>query len=114
RYVMGPSAALDAAASPEEIDAMSRVTREAADAGAFGFTTSRTLGHKSLDGTPVPGTYATLDELAGIAAAVAEGHGRVLEFAAAGLARSDAPAATAEEFDWVGRLAGDTGLRTTF
>jgi N-acyl-D-aspartate/D-glutamate deacylase len=90
------------------------MVREAIEAGAFGFTTSRTLGHKALDGTPVPGTFATLDELTTIATNVAAGGGRVMEFAAAGLARSDAPTAVAEEFEWVGRLAGDTGVNTTF
>jgi N-acyl-D-amino-acid deacylase len=114
RYAMGPAASTDAAASPDEIGAMGRMVREAIDAGAFGFTTSRTLGHKALDGTPVPGTFATLDELTAIAGNVAAGGGRVMEFAAAGLARSDAPAAVADEFEWVGRLAGDTGVNTTF
>ncbi len=114
RYVMGPTAADDATASTDEIQAMGRLVRQAVEAGAFGFTTSRTLGHKSLDGTPVPGTYATLGELTTIAANVAVAKGRVLEFAAAGLARSDNPTAIATEFEWLGRLAGDTGVNTTF
>jgi N-acyl-D-amino-acid deacylase len=114
RYAMGPAASTQAVASPDEITAMARMVREAIDAGAFGFTTSRTLGHKALDGTPVPGTFATLEELTAIADGVAASGGRVMEFAAAGLARSDAPAAVADEFEWVGRLAGDTGVNTTF
>jgi N-acyl-D-aspartate/D-glutamate deacylase len=114
RYVMGPSAGLDQAANDDEIRTMGRLAREAIEAGAFGFTTSRTLGHKALDGTPVPGTFATLDELSAIATSVAAANGRVLEFAAAGLARSDNPVAVSEEFEWVGRLAGETGVNTTF
>ena len=114
RYVMGPAASGNAPASADEIEAMSRLAREAMEAGAFGFTTSRTLGHKALDGTPVPGTFATLAELESISRAAAAGGGRVLEFAAAGLARSDAPAAVAAEFDWIGRIAADTGVNTTF
>jgi N-acyl-D-aspartate/D-glutamate deacylase len=113
RFAMGAAAATDAAAR-DEIATMGRIVRQAIEAGAFGFTTSRTLGHKALDGTPVPGTYASLDELSAIAGAAAAGGARVLEFAAAGLARSDNPVAVAEEFEWVGRLAGDTGVNTTF
>jgi N-acyl-D-aspartate/D-glutamate deacylase len=113
RYVLGPRA-LDAAAGDDDLSLMTDLVREAMEAGALGFTTSRTLGHRALDGTPVPGTYATLHELTQIATAVASGGGRVLELAGSGLARSDKAAAVAEEFEWVGRLAGDTGLRTTF
>jgi N-acyl-D-aspartate/D-glutamate deacylase len=114
RYVMGAGASGDVAATAEESAAMAEIVREAVEAGAFGFTTSRTLGHKALDGTPVPGTYATLDELTAIATGFTAAGGRVLEFAAAGLARSDPAAAVTGEFEWVGRLAGDIGVRTTF
>jgi N-acyl-D-amino-acid deacylase len=113
-YVMGASASADIAANAEQIAEMGRLTRDAIEAGAFGFTTSRTLGHKALDGTPVPGTYATLDELGALAQSVAAGGGRIVEFAAAGLARSDAAATVASEFDWIGRLATETGVTTTF
>ncbi|MGE0308180.1 MAG: amidohydrolase family protein, partial [Acidimicrobiia bacterium] len=113
-YVMGPSAAEHKHASPDEIAAMAKLTREAMEAGAYGFTTSRTMGHRALDGTPVPGTYAAIDELFAIGAAVSAGGGRVFEWAPSGLARSDKPEIVAEEFDWIGRLAGTTGLTTTF
>jgi N-acyl-D-amino-acid deacylase len=114
RFAMGDDAATNAAATPEQVAIMARVVQEAIEAGAFGFTTSRTLGHKALDGRPVPGTYAALDELQGVAAAVVRGKGRVLEFAASGLARSDVAATVATEFDWLGRLAAETGVNTTF
>ena len=113
-YVMGPSAAEHKHASPDEIERMARLAREAMEAGAYGFTTSRTMGHRALDGTPVPGTYAAIDELYAIGAAVSAGGGRVFEWAPSGLARSDKPEIVAEEFDWIGRLAGTTGLTTTF
>jgi N-acyl-D-aspartate/D-glutamate deacylase len=113
-YVMGPTASDDIAAPPDQIAEMGRLARDAVEAGAFGFTTSRTLGHKALDGSPVPGTFATLDELSTIAREVADAGGRVLEFAGAGLARSDPAASVAGEFEWLGRLAADTGVSTTF
>jgi N-acyl-D-aspartate/D-glutamate deacylase len=113
-YAMGPSAAENRAATTDQIAEMQRLARDAMEAGAFGFTTSRTLGHRALDGTPVPGTYASAEELFAIGHGVHAGGGRVLEVAAAGLARSDHADRVASEFDWVGRLAAETGLATTF
>lgn len=102
------------AASTDHVAQMARLAREAMEAGAFGFSTSRTLGHRSSDGTPVPGTYAAEEELAAIARGVADGGGAILEIAPSGLARSDDPAVVAEEFEWIGRLAAASGLATTF
>ncbi|CAB4365121.1 MAG: amidohydrolase family protein [Actinobacteria bacterium] len=113
-YVMGASAAEKLEATPEQIAEMARLAREAMAAGAFGFTTSRTLGHRALDGTPVPGTYASWDELSSIGHAVKAGGGSNIEFAAAGLARSDPQQQVIDEFEWVGRLAAETGLSATF
>jgi N-acyl-D-amino-acid deacylase len=113
-YVMGPTASDAVSAFPDQISDMGRLAREAIDAGAFGFTTSRTLGHKALDGRPVPGTYAAIDELTTIARNVAAGGHRIMEFAASGLALSDPAQTVSKEFEWIGRLAGDHDLTTTF
>ncbi|MGE3833919.1 MAG: amidohydrolase family protein [Acidimicrobiia bacterium] len=112
-YVMGPARSGDAASS-DDIEAMARLTREAVEAGAFGFTTSRTLGHRSVDGQPVPGTFAPDEELGALARAVADGGARIFEVAASGLAATDDPAIVAGELDWIGKLAAATGLTTTF
>src|ERR1700729_999363 len=71
-YVMGDRGARNEVATSEDIAAMRAIVRDALEAGAMGFTTSRTLGHRAIDGEPVPGTYAGEDELFGIGLALAD------------------------------------------
>ena len=104
----------DDPASADEIAAMARLTTEAVEAGAFGFTTSRTVGHRSIDGRPVPGTFAGDAELFALARAVAAAGGRIFEVAPSGLFRSDDAEVVAGEVDWMGRLADETALTATF
>jgi N-acyl-D-aspartate/D-glutamate deacylase len=114
-YVMGDErAGGNAEATPEDVASMARLAREAMEAGAFGFTTSRTLGHLSSDGVPVPGTFADDDELFAIARAVRDGGGRVFEVAMAGIVPGDDADVTKRELDWIGNMALDTGLTATF
>lgn len=113
-YVMGDRGAKNEKATGDDIAEMSRLAAEAMQAGAFGFTTSRTLGHTSLDGTPVPGTFAADDELFAIAQAVREGGGRIFEVAMAGISPGDDPSIVATELDWIGAMAVETGLTVTF
>ena len=101
-------------ATPADVEEMARLAREAMEAGAFGFTTSRTLGHLSSDGIPVPGTFADDDELFAIAKAVRDGGGRVFEVAMAGIVAHDDDAVTKRELDWIGTMAKETGLTATF
>ena len=65
-YVMGELGARNEPATDDDIAAMRDIVREAIEAGAFGFTTSRTLAHRAKDGVPVPGTFADEAELMGI------------------------------------------------
>ena len=53
-YVMGDRGAANEPANADDIAEMARLAREAVEAGALGFTTSRTLGHLSKEGVPVP------------------------------------------------------------
>ncbi|MGF1597323.1 MAG: amidohydrolase family protein [Acidimicrobiales bacterium] len=113
-YVMGERGATNQKAGPNDIAEMSRLTAEAVAAGALGFTTSRTLGHTSRRGVPVPGTFARDDELFAIARAVCDAGGRVFEVAGAGIVADDDPDLVATELDWIGRMAAETGLTATF
>jgi N-acyl-D-aspartate/D-glutamate deacylase len=71
-HAMGERAAAHEEATPEEVALMARLARESVEAGAFGFSTSRTLNHKSIDGELTPSYEAGADELVAIAAAVGE------------------------------------------
>ncbi|HZU74859.1 MAG TPA: amidohydrolase family protein [Acidimicrobiales bacterium] len=72
-YVMGERAHEDA--TVDEVESMRKVVQMAMEAGAAGFTTSRTALHRSRHGL-VPGTTAPSDELLAIADGVAAaGHG---------------------------------------
>ncbi len=68
-YVLGERA--HEAATADEIAEMARIVREAMEAGAAGFTTSRTILHRSKHGL-VPGTVAPADELRAIADAMGD------------------------------------------
>lgn len=74
-YVMGDRSLSGDPATTGDIEAMSAVLGEAIDAGALGFSTSRSFLHTVPDGTPLPGTFAQPDELMGLAGALA-GRGR--------------------------------------
>ena len=111
-YVMGDRAGRKEAATADDIAHMVRLTAEAQAAGSFGFSTSRTVFHRSSDGVPVPGTYAEADEVYAIAETLAKsGHG-VLEVAPTTPDESsDAPQT---ELDWMADVSAKTGCPITF
>jgi N-acyl-D-aspartate/D-glutamate deacylase len=113
-YVMGERAIANEPATPEDIAAMSAIVRDAVDAGAVGFSTSRVLAHRTAAGDPVPGTFAAEDELFGIAGAIA-GTGRkaVFQLAQAGIDGFE-PESSVAEVEWMQRLSAETGLPVSF
>jgi N-acyl-D-aspartate/D-glutamate deacylase len=106
-YVMGERGARNEVPTEAEIADMSRIVEDGLRAGALGFSTSRTVIHKSIEGELVPGTTATPEELIGIGRAMARvGHG-VFEMA------SDLQPDW-NEFGWMEALSKETGLPVTF
>jgi N-acyl-D-amino-acid deacylase len=106
-YVLGEREMPGAVPTEQDITDMARIVEEGVRAGALGFSTSRTVLHKSVDGELVPGTTATAEELIGIGRALGKvGHG-VFEMA------SDLKREW-NEFQWMGDLSRETGLPVTF
>ncbi|MGI9329044.1 MAG: N-acyl-D-amino-acid deacylase family protein [Pseudomonadales bacterium] len=69
-YVMGERALRHEDATAEDLAAMGALVEEGLRAGALGFSTSRTIGHRSVLGEPIPGTFAERDELLAIGQAM--------------------------------------------
>ncbi len=115
-YVMGDRGARNEDATPQDIAEMAAIVREAREAGAVGFSTSRTMGHKAKDGQPVPGTFASSEELNALADALIAGGGGIFELAP-GVLPDGAGQPTmgmTEELQWMGDLALRTDLKVTY
>ena len=112
-YVMGERGARNEPATPEDIAAMADIVQEAVEAGALGFSTSRTIAHRAIDGEPVPGTYAAEEELFGIGRAMARGGASIFELAPAGVDGLDLSPAAAE-MSWMRRLSAEIERPVTF
>ncbi|MBV9991989.1 MAG: amidohydrolase family protein [Alphaproteobacteria bacterium] len=78
-YVMGERGAAIEPANDDDIAKMRHLTKEAMEAGALGFTTSRTILHRSVKGEPTPGLRAEEAELMGIAMGIADAGRGVME-----------------------------------
>ncbi len=106
-YVMGERGARNEAPTAEDIAGMAAIVRDGIAAGALGFTTSRTLLHRAIDGEPVPGTFATPDEMLGIGRVLGE-LGRGVHELASDLMPED------PELAWMEQLSRETGRPVTF
>jgi N-acyl-D-aspartate/D-glutamate deacylase len=90
---------------------MCDIVEEGVRAGALGFSTSRTVLHKSVDGELVPGTTATPEELVAIGHAMGraqQGGGHAVFEMASDLNRDW------NEFEWMGKLSREAGVPVTF
>ena len=79
-YVMGERGARRDPSTAEDNAAMARLAGEAVRAGALGFSTSRTLNHRTSTGDFTPTLKAGEDELTAIAAAMQTEGRSVLQF----------------------------------
>jgi N-acyl-D-aspartate/D-glutamate deacylase len=74
-HVMGDRGVAREPATPDDIAKMAAIAKAAVEAGALGFSTSRTLNHKTKAGEPTPTLTAEEDELTGIAMGLAAANG---------------------------------------
>ena len=79
-FVMGDRAIALENANQGDIAQMREIAREAVKAGAFGFSTSRTISHKTLKGDHTPTYQAQEDELTGIALGMKDAGAGMIEF----------------------------------
>jgi N-acyl-D-amino-acid deacylase len=112
-YVMGERGARNEVATADDIAAMRNIVREAIEAGALGFSTSRTLAHRAKDGVPVPGTFADEAELFGIGDALRDAGAGIFELVPLGAVGEDLDAPM-REVELMSRLAAHTRLPVTF
>ncbi|MEH3048131.1 N-acyl-D-amino-acid deacylase family protein [Sphingomonas adhaesiva] len=113
-YVMGDRGG-DHLARPSEreVAAMATLTREAMEAGALGFSTSRTHAHRSRDGLNIGTLTAEDPELMGIAAALRDSGKGVIQLISDAYLTADDDFAAAE-LQLIRRLATTSGRRVSF
>lgn len=108
-YVMGQRGVNREPATPADLAQMRRLAREAAEAGALGFSSSRLFTHRTSSGSQIPSYDAAYTELLEIGRGIADGGGGLIQFV------PDIPSGTyrpvlQEVFD----AATDAGLAVTF
>ncbi len=117
QYAMGERGLGTDAPTEDDLATMADLLREAMEAGALGFSTSRTYLHKVPDGRPVPGTYAQPDELY-VFADVLGAHGAGVFESASRIGegeRDDADVPkTRAELAWMGEVSRRSGRPVSF
>ncbi len=110
-YVMGERA-FSEEATPDDLKAMKREVRSAIQAGAAGFTTSRTRNHQTPDGQPVASRLATWDEVRQLVGVLGELNAGVFEIAGEDTGLN--PERIQDYCNRLKALAVDTGVPVTF
>ena len=106
-FVMGERAVNREPATAEDIAQMRALIAEGVEAGAVGFSTSRTLVHRSRDGELIPTYKAATDELKQLGEALSGDKGSVFQFI------SDWEDAE-DEFNILRETSAKTGAKGTF
>ncbi|MHB1912874.1 MAG: N-acyl-D-amino-acid deacylase family protein [Acidimicrobiales bacterium] len=105
--VMGERGARRDVATPADIACMAELAAAGVAAGALGFTTSRTLNHRTSKGEPTPTLTASADELVGIARGLGRMGQGVLQVVSDHMN-------TDEEFAMFRRMVGESGRPLSF
>ncbi len=105
-YVLGERCNTDYEPNTDEIAQMAALVREGVEAGALGFSTSRTLLHKDLKGVHMPGTFAGSDEMLALGLSMKGLKHGVFEMVSDHLGDDD-------EWMWVKGFAHETNLPVT-
>ena len=108
-YVMGERAARMEAATEDDIARMREIATVAMRAGALGFSTSRSINHRTIKGDPTPSLRASEAELTGIAMGLADAGRGVLQL----LSDFDTPSLE-EEFAMLRRVVEKSGRPLSF
>ena len=106
-HVMGERGAAREPATAEEIEQMAEIAAAGVAAGALGFTTSRTMNHRTSRGEPTPTLTASTDELVGIAMGLGRLGRGVLQVVSDHADRDD-------EFDTFRRMVAESGRPLSF
>ena len=113
-YVLGDRGADPSEpASPHEVAAMAKLMDDALTAGALGFTTSRTILHRTKAGLPIPTLQAHIDELVGITDPMRARKAGVMQMISDAYLTADAEHAAAE-LAVLGTLARQTKRPLSF
>lgn len=105
-YVMGERCNSDYAPTQAEVDAMAALVKEGVEAGALGFTSSKTLLHKDIKGEYMPGTFSGNEEMLALGMGMKGCNNAVFELVSDHLGDTD-------EWQWVTEFQKQTGLTIT-
>ena len=107
-YTMGERALRLENANQADIAQMREIAADAMRAGAFGFSTSRSLSHKTLKGDPTPTLRVQEDELRGLALGMKDAGSGMLEMVSEWLPDHNA------EFAMLRRVVEESGRPAVF
>ena len=105
-YVMGERCNSDYAPTKDEVDQMAELVREGVEAGALGFSSSKTLLHKDINGEYMPGTFSGNEEMLALGLGMKGLNNSVFELVSDHLGED-------EEWEWVKDFQKQTGLTVT-
>ena len=105
-YVMGERCNTDYAPTQAEVEEMAALVREGVEAGALGFSSSKTLLHKDIHGEYMPGTFSGNDEMLALGLGMKGLKNSVFELVSDHLGDD-------KEWAWVTDFQKQTGLTVT-